>query len=71
VNAAVSSLRVDPGTNLVETAEYLKPLAGNGVTRYSLPVMPETIDGKDVLVLGADSPNYLGYFAGVVGPPAQ
>lgn len=70
VNAAVSSLRVDPGTNLVETAEYLKPLAGNGVTRYSLPVMPETIDGKDVLVLGADSPNYLGYFAGVVGPPA-
>jgi LCP family protein required for cell wall assembly len=71
VNAAVSSLRVDPGTNLVETAEYLKPLAGNGVTRYSLPVMPETIDGKDVLVLGADSPNYLGYFAGVVGPPTQ
>jgi LCP family protein required for cell wall assembly len=47
VNAAVSSLRVDPGTNLVETAEYLKPLAGNGVTRYSLPVMPETIDGND------------------------
>ena len=71
VNAAVSSLRVDPGTNLVETAEYLKPLAGNGVTRYSLPVMPETIDGKHVLVLGADSPNYLGYFAGVVGPPTQ
>lgn len=71
VNAAVASLRVDPGTNLVETAEYLKPLAGNGVVRYSLPVMPETIDGKDVLVLGADSPNYLGYFAGVVGPPAQ
>lgn len=71
VNAAVSSLRVDPGTNLVETAEYLKPLAGNGVVRYSLPVMPETIDGKEVLVLGADSPNYLGYFAGVVGPPAS
>ena len=71
VNAAVASLRVDPGTNLVQTAEYLKPLAGNGVVRYSLPVMPETIDGKDVLVLGADSPNFLGYFAGVVGPPAQ
>ncbi|MFN5605541.1 MAG: LCP family protein [Actinomycetes bacterium] len=71
VNAAVASLRVDPGTNLVQTAEFLKPLAGNGVVRYSLPVMPETIEGKDVLVLGADSPNYLGYFAGVVGPPAQ
>ncbi len=71
VNAAVASLRVDPGTNLVQTAEFLKPLAGNGVVRYSLPVMPEMIDGKDVLVLGADSPNYLGYFAGVVGPPAQ
>ena len=71
VNAAVASLRVDPGTNLVETAEYLKPLAGNGVIRYSLPVMPESIDGKDVLVLGAEAPNYLGYFAGVVGPPAQ
>lgn len=71
VNAAVASLRVDPGTNLVETSEYLKPLAGNGVTRYSLPVMPETVDGKEVLVLGADAPNFLGYFAGVVGPPAQ
>lgn len=71
VNAAVASLRVDPGTNLVQTAEFLKPLAGNGVVRYSLPVMPEMIDGKDVLVLGADSPNFLGYFAGVVGPPAQ
>jgi anionic cell wall polymer biosynthesis LytR-Cps2A-Psr (LCP) family protein len=71
VNAAVASLRVDPGTNLVETADYLKPLAGNGVARYSLPVMPETVDGKDVLVLGAEAPNYLGYFAGVVGPPAE
>lgn len=70
VNAAVASLRVDSGTNLVETADYLKPLANKGVVRYSLPVVPEMIDGKDVLVLGADSPNYLGYFAGVAGPPA-
>ena len=69
VNAAVASLRVDPGTNLVETADFLRPLASGGIARYSLPVVPETIDDKAVLVLGADAPVFLGYFAGVSGPP--
>ena len=69
VNAAVSSLRVDPGTNLVETADFLRPLASGGIARYSLPVVPDTVDDKAVLVLGADAPVYLGYFAGLSGPP--
>lgn len=69
VNAAVSSLRVDPGTNLVETADFLRPLASGGIARYSLPVVPETVGDKAVLVLGADAPYFLGYFAGVSGPP--
>ena len=69
VNAAVNSLTVDPGLNLIETAEYLRPLASGGVQRYPLSVLPETVDGKDVLVLGSDAGAVLAYFAGTAGPP--
>ncbi len=70
INAAVASLRVDPGTDLVESIEYLRPLASNGVIRYSLPVVPAEIGGKSVLVLGADATAILGYLAGSGEPPA-
>ena len=69
INAAVNSLTVDPGLNLIETAEYLRPLASGGVQRYPLSVLPETVDGKDVLVLGANAGAVLAYFAGTAGPP--
>ena len=69
INAAVNSLTVDPGLNLIETAEYLRPLASGGVQRYPLSVLPETVDGKDVLVLGANAEAVLAYFAGTAGPP--
>ena len=69
INAAVASLRVDPGTDLVESIEYLRPLASNGVIRYSLPVVPTEIGGKSVLVLGADATAILGYLAGSGEPP--
>ena len=69
INAAVNSLTVDPGLNLLETAEYLKPLASGGVQRYSLSVVPENVDGKDVLVLGAEAGALLAYFAGTGPPP--
>ncbi|MEI7507188.1 MAG: LCP family protein [Actinomycetes bacterium] len=69
INAAVDSLTVDPGLNLLETADYLKPLASGGVKRYSLSVVPETVDGKDVLVLGANAGAVLAYFAGTGPPP--
>ena len=70
INAAVASLRVDPGTDLVKSIEYLRPLASNGVVRYSLPVVPAEIGGKSVLVLGADATAILGYLAGSGEPPA-
>lgn len=69
INAAVNSLRVDPGTNLVESAEYLRPLASGGLVRYTLPTMPDEIGGKSVLVLGAEAPSVLRYFAGLDEPP--
>ena len=69
INAAVGSLRVDPGTNLVESAEFLRPLAAGGLARYTLPTMPDEIDGKSVLVLGAEAPTVLRYFAGLDEPP--
>lgn len=69
INAAVGSLRVDPGTNLVQSAEFLRPLAAGGLARYTLPTMPEEIEGKSVLVLGADAPAVLRYLAGIDEPP--
>jgi len=69
INAAVGSLRVDPGTNLVESAEFLRPLAAGGLARYTLPTFPEEIGGKSVLVLGAEAPKVLRYFAGLDEPP--
>ena len=69
INAAVNSLTVDPSLNLIETADYLKPLASGGVQRYSLSVVPEMVNSKDVLVLGAEAGAVLAYFAGTAGPP--
>ena len=69
INAAVASLRVDPGTDLVESIDYLRPLASGGLLRYALPVEPTRISGKDVLVLGSDASVILGYFAGSGEPP--
>lgn len=69
INAAVGSLRVDPGTNLVESAEFLRPLAAGGLARYTLPTFPQEIGGKSVLVLGAEAPEVLRYFAGLDEPP--
>ena len=69
INAAVNSLTVDPGLNLLETADYLRPLATGGVKRYPLSVVPEMINEKDVLVLGAEAGAVLAYFAGTAGPP--
>ena len=70
INAAVGSLRVDPGTNLVESAEFLRPLAAGGLARYTLPTVPDEIGDKSVLVLAADAPGVLRYFAGLDEPPA-
>lgn len=69
IDAAVASLRVDPGTDLVEAIDYLRPLASNGLVRYSLSVVPTEIAGKSVLVLGADASAVLDYFAGRGEPP--
>ena len=69
LDAAVASVKVDPGTNLVESGDYLRSLVSGGVARYSLPVVPEMVGDKDVLVLGADAPAVLAYFAGLGEPP--
>jgi hypothetical protein len=39
------------------------------VKRYPLSVVPEMVDDKDVLVLGAEAGAVLAYFAGTAGPP--
>ncbi|MEI8392752.1 MAG: LCP family protein [Actinomycetes bacterium] len=69
VNAAVSSVTVDGALNILETANFLRPLASGGMQRFKLSVLPETIDDKAVLVLGSEAKAVLDYFAGISGPP--
>ncbi len=71
VNAAINSLTVDSSLNILETANFLRPLASGGMQRFKLAVLPETIDDKAVLVLGAEATEVLDYFAGVSGPPIK
>ena len=71
VNAAINSLTVDSSLNILETANFLRPLASGGMQRFKLAVLPETIDDKAVLVLGVEAREVLDYFAGVSGPPIK
>ena len=71
VNAAINSLTVDSSLNILETANFLRPLASGGMQRFKLAVLPETIDDKAVLVLGVEATEVLDYFAGVSGPPIK
>jgi len=71
VNAAINSLTVDSALNILETANFLRPLASGGMQRFKLAVLPETIDDKAVLVLGSEAKAVLDYFAGVSGPPIK
>lgn len=65
--SAAGALRIDAASDLVATAMSLRPAIGAGITRWSLPVRPETIDGKAVLVLTAEAGPLIEWFRGT-GP---
>lgn len=64
VSAAVDSLRVDSGTDLIEMAKAVRPVASGGVVRVPLPVYSDTVRDKSVLRLAQGSPAILEYLAG-------
>jgi len=71
VDAGVSSILVDPALDLATMARELRPVASNGVQRYSLPVRGTTIDGKSVLLLDDGALQIISYFQGGPQPPAS
>lgn len=64
IDAAIDSVQVDPGTNILTAAKQLRPLADGGFDRYTLPVVGRTIEGNSVLELGDGAQEILDYFAG-------
>jgi LCP family protein required for cell wall assembly len=64
IDAAVESVQVDPGTNILKAAKQLRPLADGGFDRYTLPVIGKKIDGNSVLELDAGALPIIEYFAG-------
>ncbi len=60
-----------PGTNLIDAANELRPLADGGLATYRLPVVGATIDGKSVLELDEGALRVLAYFAGTGPAPAD
>lgn len=62
--AAVDSLKVDKGTDLLEMANAIRPIASGGIVRIPLPVYGDTVRGKSILRLAKGSPAILEYLAG-------
>jgi LCP family protein required for cell wall assembly len=62
--ATTAALRTDPDLDLAQLALRLRPVADGGIASYSLPVVPETIDGAAVLRLGDGADAVLAYFRG-------
>lgn len=71
VESVADSVRADPGTNLIDAANELRPLADGGLATYRLPVVGETVDGKSVLQLDEGALRVLAYFAGTGPAPAD
>lgn len=70
VDAGVSSVLVDESLDVITMARRLRPVATDGVQRYSLPVRGTTIDGKSVLLLDDGALEVISYFQGGPPPPS-
>lgn len=64
VAASVGSLRVDTGTDLIEMANAIRPIASGGIVRIPLPVYGDIVRDKSVLRLAEGSPAILEYLSG-------
>jgi hypothetical protein len=64
ISAAVESLRVDGGTDLIEMANAIRPVASGGIVRVPLPVYADTVRDKSILRLAEGSPAILEYLSG-------
>ena len=67
IDAVSDSVRLDPGLDPIGAAGTLRKAFGSGFHTYQLAVVPDTIDGNAVLLLGEGVDPILDYFRGV-GP---
>ncbi len=67
--AGTGAVRIDDGLDVLGTAGALRGVLGAGLQPYSLPVVPHTVDGNAVLLLGDTANVVLDYFKGVAGSP--
>lgn len=71
IDAVVAATTIDPGLDLVDAARQLRPAASGGMQRFALPVDPDEIDGKSVLILRpAAALPLIAYFQGLAPAPA-
>ncbi len=72
LGAVADSLRVDPSLDLPAVARRLRSAASAGLTTFALPVQPDEINGKSVLVLRGDAAlPLIAYFQGTGALPAS
>ena len=67
--AGTGAVRLDDGLDVLGAAGTLRGVVGGGLQPYSLPVVPHTVDGNAVLLLGDTANVVLDYFKGVAGSP--
>lgn len=67
VAAIGDAVRIDEHLDPIEAGSSLRSAVGEGLAEYSLPVVPTTVDGNAVLLLGDGAETVLAYFRGT-GP---
>lgn len=70
IESISAALRVDGGLDVLDTASALRGAVGDGLATYSPPVVPRTVDGNAVLLLGDGAEPLLAYFRGEGPAPA-
>jgi LCP family protein required for cell wall assembly len=70
VSAIGDAVRLDEHLDPIEAGSSLRGAVNGGLHSYALPVVPKTIDGNAVLLLGDGSDAVLAYFRGVGPAPA-
>jgi LCP family protein required for cell wall assembly len=69
LDAAVGTVRLDPGLDPISAAATLRKAFGAGLATYQLPVTGTTIDGNAVLLLDDGAEPILAYFRGEAPAP--
>jgi len=71
VDAISAAVRTDAALDPLDAAMSLRGAVDEGLGTFSLPVVPATVDGNDILELGDGAEAVLAYFRGEGPRPRQ